>query len=106
MNISKFQNDILSSRYNYYKAEISSEDPSLIDNEIFLFHGTYTGNLDSIFSNNFDERLSKAGIYGAGIYFTDRFQTAAKYSSCQNHRIRDCKGQGLICIIQNDFQKI
>ena len=87
---------MLETRFAQCFEEIAFDDPSLTlaDMERWAFHGTYTRNLDSIFSKNFDERLCKRGSYGMGIYFTTDFKYAAKFSSCENHNQRDCSGLG------------
>ena len=51
------------------------------DNYIYLMHGTHNLNINSIIFNGFDRTKSKCGHFGNGIYFTNSFVKAMKYSN-------------------------
>ena len=84
MKIMKFRNDVLLDRYMNCKAEMMLDHP-ITDKltESFGFHGTRAEYVESIFSNNFDERLGRPGYFGAGIYFARNFTKATKFATCR-----------------------
>ena len=49
-------------------------------NELFLFHGLPTSTVPMVANSGFDERVAKTrGLYGAGIYLTDKWCKALQY---------------------------
>eukprot|EP00929_Paragymnodinium_shiwhaense_P043601 TRINITY_DN22414_c0_g1_i1.p1 TRINITY_DN22414_c0_g1~~TRINITY_DN22414_c0_g1_i1.p1 ORF type:complete len:570 (+),score=57.79 TRINITY_DN22414_c0_g1_i1:112-1821(+) len=48
-------------------------------NEVLLLHGTENRHVQQIIEQGFDERLSKRGLYGRGVYFASEACKAAQY---------------------------
>jgi len=49
-------------------------------NEVFLFHGTKSNKIDFIIQQGFEERIAnEAGIFGAGIYFSENSSKSDEY---------------------------
>ena len=49
-------------------------------NECYLFHGTIIDNMEAIRRQGLDPRISGAGLFGKGIYFTDSSTKADQYA--------------------------
>ena len=122
VKIVKCHNQTLFQRYMSNKIEIEQDYPGAVMFEKFGFHGTspeilgqtqvlkssfhlikFSGN---IFANNFDERLSNPGFYGAGIYFASDFEKAAKFSCCAKHRSYSCNLCSKFMIIAKIFMGV
>eukprot|EP00928_Gymnodinium_smaydae_P026631 TRINITY_DN20846_c1_g2_i2.p1 TRINITY_DN20846_c1_g2~~TRINITY_DN20846_c1_g2_i2.p1 ORF type:complete len:261 (-),score=6.14 TRINITY_DN20846_c1_g2_i2:224-1006(-) len=61
-------------------------DPSV--NEVFAFHGTTRDVAKTIAREGFDERVSKNGLYGQGLYFTPQSCKAMRYALQDDSRSR------------------
>ncbi len=80
-----------------YLAEINTKDfdPTFMPgerrldgriNEVYLFHGTGSHNVESIRQNGFDlGRASSSSLYGKWIYLTDSAQKADQYTGMHYH---------------------
>jgi hypothetical protein len=58
-------------------------------NEVYAFHGTKPGFTDIICREGFDERVcALGGLFGAGVYFADRFTKSHAYTQAGNDKLR------------------
>lgn len=93
--IDKIINDTLESRFNIYLAELKDkrgEDKIAIRR---VFHGTKSGNINSIASNGFLTSLNARSVYGKGSYFSTR----ANYSKDYTDNDRDDVSYLFVCDI-------
>ena len=92
--IDKICNAKLRNRYNARKEQFINDNCKVL--EVEAFHGTHVKNIESIIKNGLDERLSRAGYWGAGIYLTtscikaDQFVFGNAKDGCQLHGSHEC----------------
>ncbi|XP_035688339.1 uncharacterized protein LOC118424026 isoform X1 [Branchiostoma floridae] len=82
-SIDRVQNRHLWDRFqdeNRRLKDIHSRSNSFNVNEQYLFHGTQSSAINEICEDGLDQRLSRIGNFGRGIYFSDDPRKCANYS--------------------------
>ncbi|CAF4107241.1 unnamed protein product [Rotaria magnacalcarata] len=82
VSIEEIKNDEIQKAYEAMKYLIAHECPNSNSNEMKLFHGTRTRNINSLLENGFDDRyFNIKGNYGHGAYLADDPSKSHEFTS-------------------------
>lgn len=89
VSIKRIQNQHLWRKYYFEREIIASKNGSSFINEKQLFHGSNNDPL-SIYNGEegFDMRYAHYGLWGEGMYFTEKFSTTNDYAYCDSKKIK------------------